>query len=193
MYDFHYNFVKRLYGEKAKLLFTDTDSLCYHIKTKDISADCIHHKDIFDFCDYPEESEEYKKRVVSNKKKVGKFKDENNGLEMEEFCGLRSKMYAYRPKIDKNDYSNRKKEGKLCKGIQFCVSSRFKFDNYKNCLMGETQFPVKTMGIRSYEHELYTIQQKKIAISRYDDKRYILPDGIETLAYGHYKILEEWG
>ena len=35
MYDFHYIFINPTYNDNAKLLFTDTDSLCYHIKTKD--------------------------------------------------------------------------------------------------------------------------------------------------------------
>ena len=54
MYEFHYNYIKPKYGDKAKLLFTDTDSLMYEIQTedfyKDISGDV---KDRFDTSDYP--------------------------------------------------------------------------------------------------------------------------------------------
>ena len=39
MYDFHYNHIKKKYGDRANLLFTDTDSLCYHIPTKDFYDD----------------------------------------------------------------------------------------------------------------------------------------------------------
>jgi hypothetical protein len=43
MYDFHYEYIKPKYGENARLLFTDTDSLCYEIKTEDFFKDISNH------------------------------------------------------------------------------------------------------------------------------------------------------
>ena len=59
MYDFYYNTIKRTYGDKAKLLFTDTDSLCYEIQTENVYKDIWGHKDLFDFSDYPKNSQFY--------------------------------------------------------------------------------------------------------------------------------------
>ena len=53
MYDFHYNYIKKRYNNKAKLLFTDTDSLCYKIETQDIYEELWQDRNLFDNSDYP--------------------------------------------------------------------------------------------------------------------------------------------
>ena len=48
-YEFHYDYVKNKYGNNSRLLFTDTDSLVYEIKTEDVYEDFNKDKKIFDF------------------------------------------------------------------------------------------------------------------------------------------------
>ena len=87
MYKFHYKFIKSKFD--AKLLFTDTDSLVYEIKTKDV-YEYFHDKNLFDFSDYPLYSKSF---YPFNKKVIGKMKDEFNRKIISEFVGLKSKMY----------------------------------------------------------------------------------------------------
>ena len=181
MYEFHYNYIKEKYGDKAKLLFTDTDSLLYEIETedffKDISGDV---KDRFDTSDYPE-NHPSGIPTGENKKMLGMFKDEAGGKIIKEFVGLRSKLYSY--KMDEGE------EAKKCKGIKRqVVTTSITHEDYKTCLRTGKEQLRKQNILRSYEHEVYTEEVNKVALSAQDDKRYILNDGIHTLALGHYKI-----
>ena len=96
MFDFHYNYIKNKYDNKAELLFTDTDSLMYLIQTDDFYYDI--NKDIkrkFDTSDYPENHPSGIKTGV-NKKVIGKLKDEAAGKQIIHFLGLRPKLYTFR-------------------------------------------------------------------------------------------------
>ena len=110
MYDFHYNYIKPMYGDNARLLFTDTDSLMYEIETedfyKDISEDV---KNRFDTSDYPDN---HPSGIPTgcNKKVLGMFKDEATGKCIKEFVGLGAKLYSY--KMFEGE------ESKKCKGIK---------------------------------------------------------------------------
>ena len=78
MYDFHYNHMMKKYDpEKAKLLFTDTDSLTYHIITEDLYQDMKQDQHLYDTSNYPKDHPLYS---TVNKKVIGKFKDETGGL-----------------------------------------------------------------------------------------------------------------
>ena len=46
---FHYNYIKNKYGNNSRLLFTDTNSLMYEIKTKDVYEDFSNNTEMFDF------------------------------------------------------------------------------------------------------------------------------------------------
>ena len=59
MYDFHYNYIKKKYNNRARPLFTDTDSLTYEIEAEDVYKDFWNDKDMFNNSDYPESSPYY--------------------------------------------------------------------------------------------------------------------------------------
>jgi hypothetical protein len=179
MYDFHYNHIKSTYGDEATLLMTDTDSLCYHIQTDDVYRDMGERKELFDFSDYPKDHFLFDD---SNKKVVLKMKDETNSVPIKEFVGVRSKMYS----ILGGDSSEKKR----AKGINKAVVKSMRHEEYKNCILTNQTFNKSMYAFRSKLHNIYTIKMNKLALCPYDDKRYILNDGVKTLAYGHFQILE---
>ena len=178
MYDFHYNYIKQKYGDKAKLLFTDTDSLTYEIQTEDVYQDFWNDKDRFDNSDYPESSQYFSK---ANKKVIGKFKDEAAGMPIKEFIGLRSKMYSYKKEDNKVE--------KTAKGIKKnIIKGNIKHEDYKKVLFENEQMQHTMKTIRSERHELGSYEINKISLSCFDDKRHISENGINSLSYGHYAI-----
>ena len=181
MYDFHYKHIKKNYGDKAKLLFTDTDSLTYEIEAEDVYQDFWNDKDKFDNSDYPESSLYFDK---ANKKVIGKFKDEAAGVPICEFVGLRSKMYSY--------IKDNKKGGKTAKGIKKnVIKEDITHKDYKDTLSKNREMYHKMKTIRSNNHELGSYEINKISLSCFDDKRYIHKDGKTSYAYGHKNIKQK--
>ena len=181
MYDFHYNYIKAKYGNRATLLFTDTDSLCYDIRTDDLYRDMFQDQDHFDTSEYDRDHFLFSSR---NKKVLGKMKDETHGIPVQEFVGLRPKMYSLLYQEGGRDV-----EKKTAKGIAKYVTKRdIRHAHYKDCLFLKKRTMATMKQLRSDKHEIYTVTINKIGLSPYDDKRYILEDGITTLAYGHYHI-----
>ena len=178
IYDFHYNYIKKKYNDRAKLLFTDTDSLTYEIEAEDIYKDFWTDKDMFDNSDYPENSPYY---CNTNKKIIGKFKDEACGIPITEFVGLKSKMYSYVKDNEKGE--------KTAKGIKKnVIKNNIRHVDYKRTLLNEEQMHHKMKTIRSHNHQLGSYEINKVSLSCFDDKRYIHENGISSYAYGHYKI-----
>ena len=123
MFDFHYNYIRKKYDNKAELLFTDTDSLMYLIQTDDFYYDI--NKDVkkkFDTSDYPENHPSGIKTGV-NKKVIGKFKDEAAGKQITHFVGLRPKLYTF--KVEEKG-ETRKAKGVKKNGIKKYLS----FEDY---------------------------------------------------------------
>ena len=81
------------------------------------------------------------------------------------------------------------KEVKKLKGIlESVVKNELTFNHYKECLQNQSETVSKMKLFRSTNHIVNTISTSKISLSSYDDKRYILDDGISTYAHGHRNI-----
>ncbi|XP_070517670.1 uncharacterized protein [Cardiocondyla obscurior] len=179
LYEFYHEYMRPLYHDQCKIMYTDTDSLIYHIECEDVYENMKRDINKFDTSDYT--SDNVYGLPLVNKKVPGLMKDENNGVIMTEFVGLRAKMYALRV--------NGKKDIKKVKGVKSnVVAKKITFDHYTRCLHEEIEMTRQQTCIRSKLHEVYTIREEKTALSPYDDKRYIVPGSIETLPWGHYKI-----
>ena len=125
---------------------------------------------MFDFSNFPKGSKFFDD---TNKKVIGKMKDEFGGVIVEEFVGLKSKMYSMK-KIDG-------KECNTAKGVSIATE----FDKFKDVLFNEKNIRHKMKRIQSKKHKLGTYEINKISLSYFDNKRYVLDDGINTLSYFH--------
>ena len=92
MYKIPYDWIKIKYNSKSKLLFTDTERLMYEIKTEVVYQDFSNEKEMIDFSNYSTKLKYYDN---SNKLVVGKMKDETGRIAIEEFVGLKPKMYSF--------------------------------------------------------------------------------------------------
>ena len=185
MFDFHYNVIKKIYPDnKSKLLFTDTDSLCYQIQTKDIYADMREHKQYFDSSDYPKEHPNYK---TDNKKVVGKFKEEQKGNPIEEMCLIRSKCYFYN--VHKL-YNNIDTHKGVLKEVKKLAAKKLSLTDYKNTLLIDNNDRTNMTKdltfnlIKNENHLIKSVKITKSALSAYDNKLYYL-NMIDSSPYGH--------
>ena len=166
MYDFHYNFIKKTFD--AELFFTDTDSFTYEIKSENIYEEFFKWEDLFDFSSYSKESFD-----ETNKKVIGKIKGEFGGVIVVDFVGLKLKIYSIK-KIDGKEYNTAKR-----------VSIATEFNKFKDVFFNKKGIRHKMKRIQPKKHKLGTYEIDKISLLCFDDKRYVLDDGICTLAYFH--------
>lgn len=184
MYSFHYEMMLRKYGlSNLSLCYTDTDSFVYLIHTVDFYKDLkqmVENPDgdlqIFDTSDYPLNN--IYGIEQKNKKKLGAMKDELCGVPMKKFIGIRSKVYTYECVNDKRE--NR------AKGVKRYIVDELTTDEYEQSLNDHDLRIIKNQNLfRTRLHRIYTENMNKVALNSNDDKRIILEDKVNTLAYGH--------
>ena len=141
MYELHYDYNKNKYSNISRLLFMDTDSLMYEIKTEDVYEDFSTDKEMFDFSNSSNKSRYYND---SNKLVVGKMKNETCGFAIEEFVRLKPEMYLFLVV----DNSQHKKE----KGKNRNVVQKITHNEYKDVLLNN----------KCWRHSMNIIQGKDI-------------------------------
>ena len=190
MYQFHYEQMLPRYTN-IQLCFTDTDSLLYEIETLDVYADMLQTKEVYDFSEYPFKHPNYD---PTNKKVIGKFKDELHSRPLEEFIGVAPKCYSllFHGEVKKNVIVHTSiSEKQTAKGTKTEVKKRFlRHTHYKESLTNLSTIRVKQNVIRSKAQMIGTYHQTKISLTAFDTKRYILENNIDTLAHGHYKTYD---
>ena len=178
LYDFYYNRLHEIYGDRCQVIYTDTDSLLLEIKTEDVYKDMSYNMCHYDTSDFPKD---HFLHSQANKKVLGKMKDECAGKPISEVVCLRSKMYS----ILLDDEKNIKK----AKGTKKTVTSKvLKHENYKEALFNRKAFKHGMDMLRSENHQIYGVHLNKVTLSPFDSKRWIKDDGVHTLAYGHKDI-----
>lgn len=181
MYRFHYDFMIEKFKEKCKLCYTDTDSFIYHVESFDAYEIIKANPEKFDTSGYAPNNP-YKIELC-NKKVPGIMKDETNGVCITEFVGLRSKMYSI--KVNNN------KVIKRAKGVKNNIlNKKITFEKYFECIKNHCSYYNKQCTIKSLLHNVYSVEQTKRMLDPFDDKRYVLENNIDTLAWGHYLIGE---
>jgi len=93
MYKFYYDVMKPKYGDNIRMVYTDTDNFVFHTKTDDIYQDLKEINDEMDFSGYDKNHKCYD---ATNKKGIGKLKDECEGKILTGFIGLRPKCSAFK-------------------------------------------------------------------------------------------------
>jgi hypothetical protein len=177
MYDFHYDIMVPKFKQDLQLMYMDTDSFVYQIHTEDLFADFFQMAQHMDTSDYPKEHPNYS---ATNKKVLGKFKDEVNGQIIKRFVALRPKMYA----IDVGG-----KIKKRAKGVQrSTLANKISINDFLTVLRDQTSIISDMRRIKSRAHQLSTVMMRKKSLDWLDDKRQILDDGVKTLPHGHFLL-----
>ena len=68
--------------------------------------------------------------------------------------------------------------------VRNVIKIHLKHDNYKHISETGERMNSSMKMIRSFDHDIYTVNITKVSLSAYDDKRYIQEDGVTSYAYG---------
>ena len=163
--------------KELRLVGGDTDSFFLTIATEphlSLSDVFVGLKQHIDTSNYPPSHPLYS---ITNKAKLGCFKDETAGQELEEMILLRPKMYSMK-------YKHTNAAIKRAKGISKHIIKKMKHDNFKEAFEEKKTTSVQMTILQSKHHTIRTTTFNKRALSAFEDKRCWLNEN-ESLPHGH--------
>ena len=181
MMDFHYNTIHESFGNDYNLIYSDTDSLVYSIKHPDIYEWIKENKNHFDLSD----SIRTDLKDNTNKKVLGKFKDEMNTLLMTEFMSLNPKVYSIKYQTLNEFNQVQIKNKKTLKGVsKVVVKNEIKHDDYVHVLNTDEKVCRNVMSIGSFRHQIYSYSRTKVALTNFYDKM-VMTDAFNCVPFGY--------
>ncbi|KAJ8980867.1 hypothetical protein NQ317_008926 [Molorchus minor] len=180
IYEFLYGYIKPMYGDDAIILYTDTDSLILEIFTDNVYDDIKRNINFFDTSNYDVNNIHNMPKTISV---VGKMKDEYAGRPIECFYGTGAKAYC----VKAGDLM------KKAKGVsRSVIKHQIDFSDYVQIVENGGLIFRKMSIFKSDLHTIHTELKNKVALSSADDKRYVIPGDVYTLAWGHRLIPEDF-
>lgn len=173
MQSLYYYGMKPNFPGGLQLIMSDTDSWLLAVSSPTGEAALRTLSPLMDFSNFPREHP-----LFSNRKKfqTGFLKSETPGDDILEVVALRSKVYAYKLKREKE--ANRK-----CKGVKKSARDKIPFETFKRCIDTVTSEEASQYSIQSKNHVNRLIRIRKTAFSSFDDKRYYTC-AIHSFPYG---------
>ena len=181
MYDLRYNQLAKYeqqFNCKIDVIGGDTDSIFCKITGVDLYS-TLHpamlEDGLLDTSNYPLDHPLFTEKY---KAKLGCIKDECEGKVIEEACLLKPKCYSLKTFVGSK---------KTAKGVQRCVREKFEHEDYVLVWRMQSEVARSVRRFHSKDHEVFTIEQEKWALSASDTKRAWVDDNI-SLPYGHHNL-----
>lgn len=177
-----YKTIRPLFHGKASILVSDTDSYIAALGSPSVDHAISVLKDAghMDTSNYPVDHPLFS---TANKNVPGLLKNECPNDDLVECVGVRSKTYAIRSK---------KSMDSRCKGVKKANRKLLLFDDFKKTVLGNDPKVVSVVQhtIQSKDHQNRLLRQEKVAMSSFDDKRYLAVCGIHSFPYGS-RLIEQ--
>ena len=188
MYQYYYKVLRQYYKnyKQLQLLYSDTDSFILKIKTNDLIHDLKRLSHTFDFSNLP------KNHLLfddSKRSKLFHFKEEFGLLPILRVIALGSKVYSIQSvcchEFKSHSEIGHTKDKIIMKGVSKTAQKCFTFDDYFLCLQKQIMMRALEYRILSKKQQISSTLVQKVAVSGFDDKRFILECGIHSRPYNY--------